>query len=275
MTPLAQRLIRQMNMPDDGKGKEEIWRGRSDALGDYLWGIHCFEVSLVLPLAYQIAEVAAEQGGALDGKLFCPAPKTWIEWIHPDLGRVALLIEEGRHEAVTVTAFWGTSLRLLGCISTETSGLIIDRGYQPQGAILPERWTEIDDLDRKLLNIAQIFLYIINSPKIIGRRQHMPHRGLERELVSAGRSGKRFPLEAWSEIILEARPTYFDESGVEHEAHLTGRKCLHFCRAHVRIRNGKMEIVGSHWRGDAALGIKKSRYKVAPPSDRPRLARTA
>lgn len=275
MTPLAHRLVRQMNLPDDAR--EPVWQGegKGDWLEDKLWAIHCFEVTRVLPLAYQIAEAANFDGGVLDGRLFCPAPRTWIEWVHPEGGRIGLLIEDSKNSAAVVHAFWGNSYTVVGGISKVAGGLLKDSDFeQPDWLPLPELWSGVDDLRVNLLNLAQLFLFIINSPKVIGRRQHMPHRGLERELVARTRNGKRFPLEAWSEIILEARPTYFDEDGVEHEAHLTGRKCLHFCRAHVRIRNGKMEIVGSHWRGDAALGIKKSRYKVVPPSSGPRRAST-
>ena len=50
------------------------------------------------------------------------------------------------------------------------------------------------------------------------------------------------------------------------EAHYTGDRALHFCRAHLRIRLGKLEIVRSHWRGDASLGIKQSRYRLAMPN---------
>ena len=105
-------------------------------------------------------------------------------------------------------------------------------------------------------------LAIINSPKIIGRRQHMPHRGLERALIAKQKAIGKFPLHAWTEIQLKVTPPKDMSSDAPAEDHLTGQKALHFCRAHLRVRMGRLEVVRAHWRGDAALGIKRSRYKV-------------
>lgn len=92
----------------------------------------------------------------------------------------------------------------------------------------------------------------------------MPHRKVERELTKAFGLGK-FPLRAWTELRLTvAKPAEIDD-GESHEAHLTGRRALHFCRKHIRIRNGKLEYVSAHWRGDPALGIKQTRYKLRAP----------
>ena len=110
--------------------------------------------------------------------------------------------------------------------------------------------------------IVYTVLALINTPRIIGQRQHMPHERTEREkLKQLGLVGK-FPLRAWTEIVLKvALPD--DRSGEpSKEAHLTGQKCLHFCRTHLRVRLGQLEYVEGHWRGDPALGIKQSRYRV-------------
>lgn len=105
-------------------------------------------------------------------------------------------------------------------------------------------------------------LAFINSPRIIGRRQHMPHRGLERELLRQQKVIGKFPLHAWTEIVLEVTPPKEADGQHEYEAHLTGKRALHFVRAHLRIRDGKLSFVKAHWRGDAALGIKQSRYRL-------------
>jgi hypothetical protein len=112
--------------------------------------------------------------------------------------------------------------------------------------------------------LAYAALAIINSPRIIGQRQHMPHERVEREKLKAlGLVGK-FPLRAWTEIVLKvALPD--DKSGEpSKEAHLTGEKCLHYCRTHLRWCEGRLEYlpVEGHWRGNPALGIKRSRYRV-------------
>jgi hypothetical protein len=103
---------------------------------------------------------------------------------------------------------------------------------------------------------------VINTPKIIMRQQHMPHRGLQRDLIKAGKVNGKYPLHAWTEILLRVRPPEVSEG--DHEAHLTGARALHFVRKHIRIRLGKLEYVSAHWRGDASIGIKRSRYRVAP-----------
>ena len=103
-------------------------------------------------------------------------------------------------------------------------------------------------------------LAIINTPRVIMRRQHMPHAGLQRALIASRRITGKYPLLAWQELQLKVQPPDIDES--DHEAHLTGARALHFCRAHLRIRLGRLELVSAHWRGDPALGIKQTRYRV-------------
>jgi hypothetical protein len=107
-------------------------------------------------------------------------------------------------------------------------------------------------------------LALINTPRTIGRRQHMPHAGLQRKLAAAHGMPGKYPLHAWTTIILEVRPPRIEGERV-HEARLTGSKCLHFCRAHLRIRNGALEYVSPSWKGNGALGIKQSRYDVRLP----------
>lgn len=116
-------------------------------------------------------------------------------------------------------------------------------------------------LDLHELVFAAVALGLINSPRIIGRRQIMPNRRLERELLKRnGKAVGKFPLQAWTEILLKvAAPKDMSNEGAV-DAHLTGRKAMHFCRAHLRLRLGRVEVVRGHWRGDPALGVKRSRY---------------
>ena len=105
-------------------------------------------------------------------------------------------------------------------------------------------------------------LALINTPRVIGRKQHMPHAGLQKKMAAARGMVGKFPLRGWTELTLAVSPPAVD--GQEHEVRLTGGKALHFCRAHLRIRLGQVELVKPHWRGDPALGIKQTRYRVAP-----------
>jgi hypothetical protein len=111
-------------------------------------------------------------------------------------------------------------------------------------------------------NLLLAFLLFINTPRVVGRRQHTPHRGLQKRLLKERGPIGRFPLNGWTEILLHVTPPH-DAFGDDcAEAHLTGQRALHFCRAHLRVRLGRLEFVRSHWRGDASLGVKQSRYRV-------------
>jgi hypothetical protein len=103
-------------------------------------------------------------------------------------------------------------------------------------------------------------LDLINTPGLVGLRQHDPHRGLARKLY-ATRSGS-YPLRGWSEIVLKHQTRIADDP--ERHTGATFHKCLHFVRSHLRhYRDGKVTVIPAHWRGDPALGIKRTRYLVA------------
>jgi hypothetical protein len=109
---------------------------------------------------------------------------------------------------------------------------------------------------------AYAALALINAPRVIGRKQHMPHERIEREqLKQLGLVGK-FPLRAWTEIVLTVAPADNRTGEPSTEAHLTGEKCLHYCRTHLRVRLGTLEYVEGHWRGNPALGMKRNRYRL-------------
>jgi len=106
-------------------------------------------------------------------------------------------------------------------------------------------------------------LALINTPRIIGRRTRLPHAGLQRKLAAMHHMVGKYPLQAWHEVVLEVGPPKVDSREVE--GRLTGARALHFCRAYLRVRNGMVEIVNAHWRGDPALGIKQTRYRLELP----------
>jgi hypothetical protein len=113
-----------------------------------------------------------------------------------------------------------------------------------------------------LVSAAIMFLAIINSPRIIGRRIHAPHKGLVRELHRAGGLGIG-PLHDWREIKLEVTKPRDIYDGEPHEDIITDKRALHFCRKHIRIcHSGTLTYVREHWRGDPAIGIRRGRYHV-------------
>jgi hypothetical protein len=104
-------------------------------------------------------------------------------------------------------------------------------------------------------------LALINTPHVIGQKIHWPHERIERDKLKQLRLPGKFPVRAWTEIILKVLPPDSAEESAEQHA-LTGERCLHYCRTYLRVRFGKIEHVEGHWRGNAVFGIKRSRYKV-------------
>jgi hypothetical protein len=266
MTPLAARLAKQLVAHP--KRREHIWREPKNLamLRDCLSEIHCFEVTQVAPLLVEMKRSMEKDLDKADIVFetfsFLPAPKTWVEWRHPSGNRVGILLEKKEVGRAYATFFCDMLAVDLGYIST-VSGDYFSRGgpmWFPDWAMI------ISDRDRTpqgYLAAAHSFLILINSPKIIGRQQHMPNASLERRLTKGFGIGK-FPLHAWSEIKLQVSKPIEIDDGESHEVHLTGKRALHFVRKHVRIRLGRLEYVSAHWRGDPAIGIKQSRYVVTP-----------
>lgn len=107
--------------------------------------------------------------------------------------------------------------------------------------------------------MALLALDIIGQPSLSRLVTHAPHRGLERQLLRQG-VGK-YPLLAWHEVVIKPQDRPLTQE--EIDGHLTGRKCLHFVRGHRRrYRDGRETTVTHHWRGDPALGMQRTRYRV-------------
>lgn len=111
--------------------------------------------------------------------------------------------------------------------------------------------------------IHYAMLALINSPGIIGQRGHYPFGYAERQILKKAKLIGNFPLRAWTEILLQVTPNPENRSNsASKEMHLTGERCLHYCRTYLRVRLGLLEYVEGHWRGNPALGIRQSRYRV-------------
>lgn len=246
MTPLALRIVKELTLPV----KRRTFDDRA-GLMKRMDDVHCFECTEVHDLALELWG-AFVRGGADGDRVFLPAPKTWIEIKTPIGRRMGFLLEErrGGSEATVRCSFEQGSVDEIGWIGLR------DRAWTPAQMSLEKSTADVTGL-------LYALLAIINTPRIIGRRQHMPHRGLERRLTRAMGVQGKFPLNAWTEIKLQVSPPKDMSGDASTEAHLTGQKALHFCRSHIRIRLGRLEVVRSHWRGDASLGIKRSRYKLA------------
>lgn len=247
MTPLAASIVKQKILSP--KAREKNYEAVLPLMEDF----HCFEITEIGPVIEDLTSkfmtdvpISEAMPSGLRETIFLPAPRTWIEW------------KEDGHRSATYLVDKGNGWADCFCFYHNT--FVYKTRFDLEAR---RRWRDFSDGTSELENETwpAIPLILINTPKIIGRRQHMPNRGLERRLTQ-GLKGGKFPLHAWTEITLNiSKPMEIDD-GEPHEAHLTGRRALHFCRKHIRIRNGKLEYVSAHWRGDPSIGIKQSRYRM-------------
>ncbi|GLR55151.1 hypothetical protein KYK30_31865 [Shinella yambaruensis] len=265
-TPLLMSFIKQAL--DDRGGLTGADRRLFSQAAD----CHCFELSEVWNAVTEMAhdiEVGVYDVGF--EQTFLPAPRTWIECRWHGC-RYGFMLEEGADGIRYTCVIKGLPEYLKSFGKDEGYDLdkYDDEIIVSEGRALVPRLSLVSSLSIERTNGADSFdvfqiyvaLSLINTPKIIGRRQHMPHRALEKRLLKERKNIGKFPLHAWTEITLRITPPK-DLSGVDScEAHLTGQKALHFCRAHLRVRCGRVEIVRGHWRGDPSLGVKRSRYRV-------------
>ena len=193
-----------------------------------------------MPIADALWQVS---GDVLAATFFLPSPETWLEWrVGPD--RLGYLLRASTEAEVEIYVLATDGVEHVMTMPRRKLGWYnVAPEYENQAAGI---W-----------NAVAVFLAIINTPRLVGRRYHNPHRGLEREIRRAGNS--TLQLRPWSEIRLEITPKAATGEGPER---LCGRKCLHFCRSHIRVQNGRLVVVRSHWRGDAALGVVQATYRV-------------
>jgi len=286
MTPLAHRIAKEIVLP---KADRNVYVAGS-GLPNWVSEAHCFDVTEVLPLIKEIA--ARFRSDGFDGRFaFLPAEKTWIEfkthyggendyesssvaWILEGLdggeGMRVCCVSRSESKKYGQESFYFANKRQLQ--SEDEQAAEPYWVYLNQGsdfASEEEKRSAILEMAEhgfysNLIDPFQVFaaLALINTPRLIGRKQNMPHRGLEKALARAKGLVGKFPLRAWTELKLSVADIGRRADGTVHEAHYTGEKCLHFCRAHLRVRNGRLERVTAHWRGNPALGIKQTRYAI-------------
>lgn len=258
MTPLAHAIVADSTLP-------VAKRRHGDAIDRLrlLDGVHFFEVSAVYAAAVDLSVRCLKSGGCPRHLAFLPATRTWLEWRESD-GRCAALIEaDGNAPGASVT--WVVRLNEDGRVRVagRSGWLLLQDSAGLHGIAFPDDSTSAlhrQAADARLYSL----LAMINTPRVIGRTTHQPHAGLQRQIAASRAMPGKYPLQAWHELKLEVRPPR-DETGHEpRQTILTGGKALHFVRAHCRIQNGALVLVSAHWKGDPALGIKQTRYRVVP-----------
>jgi hypothetical protein len=269
VTPLAHRIVRELTLPE----KERSFKDPAGLL-PRMDDICCFEMSAVIDLAGQLA-LNLQNPENLDKRLaFLPAPKTWIEIYtkHNDMTiRTGWLLEQttdGFARTIVATEGLRENARLFSSLPINFWLPLIghpDLGHGCAVTGLPPDDDSDAEEHLKSMEIFYAFLALVNTPRIIGRREHKPHTGLRRKLAAARGRRREFRMNPWTEIVLEVTaPRERGHSEGLQETRLTGSRALHFCRKHLRIRNGHVELVRGHWRGDPQIGVKQSQYRVVP-----------
>lgn len=261
MTPLAHKIM----MDQCQRVKDRKFNDQSGLLPQ-MQDFHCFEITEVASCAFDIGKQSWTSCDFVETQKFQPAPRTWIEWKDAGGSRIGALL----HQKADGTFHWTEAMDSHGHFMSTISMVFDPEAKSGSSAILQVRLPSgklernvPDGICKNLAATGAVLigaLAMINTPRIIGRVQHMPHRGLERALLRNQKLVGKFPLHAWTEIKLHVTPPR--EVQGEHEAHLTGQRALHFCRAHLRIKLGRLEFVRAHWRGDPAIGIRQSRYRL-------------
>lgn len=239
MTPLAMKAIRAA-----AAGDQSIYDPDGTLLR--LREPHCFEMTAVSEITEIIWEKTPPE--VLAGTLFPPARQTWLE-MRMGQNRAAHFLDQDDDGTINVYQISNDSAFFVAAFPPQSYGVAVKVGTH---ARINEKTVGLT------WGVVSTLLAIINTPKLVGRKSHDPHKGLCRDLRRA--ATVNIELRPWTEIKLDLS---LDENAAGGSSRLSGRKCLHFCRSHIRIQNGKLVIVRPHWRGDAALGVAQSRYVVS------------
>lgn len=193
MTPLAHRIVKELTVPLKHRLFQEKW------FAAHLSGAHCFDVTDVHMMAVDLCRGEFEKIRGSSITTFLPAPKTWIEYRDKYGARTGWLLEEASSgsEFCDVTIVVHDDAQNAFQILSEKRRISLSDGWI--NTYNGETSPNFRGLD---LQLVVAFLLFINSPKVIGRTQHTPHRGLERALVRQQKVIGKFPLHAWTEIKL-------------------------------------------------------------------------
>lgn len=275
MTPMLQALMRDALLPE--AKRRLVYRHGLKGPPRRPESFGAFDVSSILDLARRACAAMAEKRMAQDQTAFLPFESTWIEFAdtddagqrvhvawHLERFEVPLPNESG---ASLVSYVWSPNG---GWVSGGVMPFALPlRGSAWLGQGIPTRldYSLSDDAQR-----ASSFLYallaMINSPRALARREHAPHKGLDRDLRRTGQPG----LRPWTEILLElpgGRRIERDDAAPPAEGR-GGAKAEHWVRMHPRFKLGRVEWVTAHKRGDPALGTVQATYRVRPqPGQQP------
>jgi hypothetical protein len=296
LTPLAKALA------EAAVSNPKWWResGNEKLLAPFPKDVKCFEVTAVAELAYDLAQQAYGRGNIVESLAFLPAPVTWLEQRYtredgtPAL-QAYLLSDQGDNTAAVASTVGMQikgrsvfipislgSLRLLDEADPDgwaLDAVLVNEGFDPvshgqnllrglyplrsdtTGFKPPPGEASNESLEKAQTRAWQLYatLSLINSPRIVARSDRKPSSGLSKFLNRKGDGP--YNLLPWHEVFLDITPPEATEaeSGAPR---LTGSRALHFCRQHIRIKRGRLEMVRAHYRGSAEVGIAQTQYRV-------------
>ena len=197
--------------------------------------------------------------------LFAPAEDTWIEATTATFGKVGVLLQcaddtlqHGRAGLFLPQsgdyAQWNVGWDL------RTREIVRPFGGDYEAArLMAAAGNPTGDASADLRQIGQFILAVLSmlcTPRIYVKRE-VEFGRLNRQRAAKG----HWPLLAYHEVKIDlsgAPITLTNETGKG------APRALHFVRAYLRVRrNGQIEFVRPHWRGDAQLGVKKPAYRIA------------
>lgn len=287
MTPFAQQIVKEVLVDGNVHCKplkyEMFYTSERDNLEFLARSIvtsHCFDVSLIDPLAWEL-----NKPGALNTTgdfSFPPFPATWVElgddegwrigWLSLDasayeklpLGLLRFHSETSAgdfHDPYLVIIFHRNPAKTWSVFAPSVTG---GPGSSDQRLFAFSLSVPAEDalaVSAELGHLKRLFV-VMNSPKIISRATEPPHRGLVRDLRRGGETGE---LQPWHTIKLQIEPDAVRESGEGGDGPIQGKRALHWCRRFVRVKRGRLEFVRAHLRGDPSVGIGRANYRVTPP----------
>jgi len=237
----------------------------------------------VVEAAHDLAESAKAVESSRD-YLFTPAAVTWLEW--PDDSKILgpsnrfglLMIGKGDGNVkFHIGEAWAVfdaqkddGSRIIGAIPLEYDfpgeGPIIryplldmkldmkNPALAPMGIDdkMAESVEAVDSM--KLGAFITAAIALINTPRISLVNPH-DNSKLNKARMKRGTP----PLLSWSEVVIRPDSGWTSQS---EERRQTGEKRRHHVRTFLRLKKGKVEMVGAHWRGNRDKGYVKQRHIV-------------
>jgi hypothetical protein len=257
VTPIAHRLVRESALPPKARSFENDF-GIIPLLKD----IHCFDVSAIHGMQ-DILKNAILSKDAGSRQQFSPFPSTWIEVKIKDIRQAWLCTANGDESYDVRNVYYDAGENIVFPAVRVT---VPFRGPLTRGTLMVAQHEEKHPLNandigtlKAIIVVVDSYISIINSVKIVNRKSHPPHSGLQRTIAARG-----YRDNGWTEILLSINSPFNPATGETAATTITGEKALHFVRSHIRVyRSGLEIVVKAHTRGNPALGTVQSRYRVA------------